>query len=82
MGFVNNRRWAEPTVFKKRVRLMHIYLSAGYPKLIIGDPYRIAVMMRAIYGEKCYMAIRVLRPWKPTEVTRYEAQSSLSSTLG
>lgn len=82
MGFLDKRRYMEPTVFKKRrFHLMHIYLSAGYPKLIVGDPYRITVMMRAAYGDKSYMAIRTLRPWKPTEVTRYEAQSSWSSTL-
>lgn len=81
MGFVESRRWAEPTIFRRRRPcLMQIYLTAGYPKLIIGDPYRVVVMMHAIYGEKSYMAIRVLRPWRPTEVTRYDGQTKTTTS--
>ena len=72
MGFVSNRRWAEPTIFKTgRFSLMQIYLTAGYPKLIAGYPHHVVTMMRAVYDDNGLKAVRVLRPWKRTEVTRY-----------
>lgn len=71
----NNRPYERP-------RLMHIYLTSGRPELIFGYPSAIAEMMRVMYGYDSLKAVRVLKLWKPTEVTRYQAQSSWSSTLG
>lgn len=72
---LNNRPYERP-------RLMHIYLTSGRPELVFGYPSAIAQMMWMQYGDDSLKAVRVLKFMKPTEVTRYEAQSSWSSTLG
>lgn len=72
---LNNRPYERP-------RLMQIYLTSGRPELIFGYPSAIAQMMWMQYGDDSLKAVRVLKFMKPTEVTRYEGQSSWSSTLG
>lgn len=62
-------------------RLMHIYLTSGRPELIFGYPSAIAEMMWMRYGYDSLKAVRVLKLWKPTEVTRYDGQTKTTSTF-
>lgn len=65
----------------ERPRLMQIYLTSGRPELIFGYPSAIAEMMRVMYGYDSLKAVRVLKLWKPTEVTRYDGQTKATSAF-
>ena len=65
----------------ERPRLMHIYLTSGRPELIFGYPSAIAEMMWVMYGDDGLKALRVLKLWKPTEVTQYDGQTKTTSTF-
>ena len=71
---LNNRPYERPC-------LMHIYLTSGRPELIFGYPSAIAQMMWMQYGDDSLKAVRVLKLWKPTEVTRYEGQTKTTSAF-
>lgn len=76
MGIDHNNRPYE------RPRLMQIYLTSGRPELAFGYPSVIAQTMWVMYGEHGLKAVRILKLWKPTEVTRYNGQTkTTTSTL-